>query len=60
MPDVIKPGPPGDGGEDEHEDNGDVTMDLMGSRRDFPLQVSVQGRSGIDRLSLLLCLSPRR
>ena len=41
MPDVIKPGPPGDGGEDEQEENREVTMDLMGSSRDFPLQVCV-------------------
>lgn len=40
MPDVIKPGPPGEGGEDEQdEQNGDAAIDVMGSRRDFPLQV---------------------
>lgn len=40
MPDVIKPGPPGGGDEDEQQDQQqEVAMDLMGSRRDFPLQV---------------------
>lgn len=42
MPDVIKPGPPGEEGEDEQEEDRDVTLDVMGSRRDFPLQVSRQ------------------
>lgn len=44
MPDVIKPGPPNngggaDGGGEDEQENGAVTMDLMGSGRDFPLQV---------------------
>ncbi|CAM9788034.1 unnamed protein product [Ectocarpus sp. 13 AM-2016] len=43
MPDVIKPGPPNngggaDGGGEDEQENGAVTMDLMGSGRDFPLQ----------------------
>lgn len=39
MPDVVKPGPPGEGGEEEQDENREVTMDVMGSSRDFPLQV---------------------
>ncbi|CAM9577734.1 unnamed protein product [Pylaiella littoralis] len=39
MPDVIKPGPPGGEDEDEQQDNQEAPMDLMGSGRDFPLQV---------------------
>ncbi|CAM9112518.1 unnamed protein product [Ectocarpus sp. 8 AP-2014] len=44
MPDVIKPGLPNndggaDGGGEDEQGNGAETMDLMGSGRDFPLQV---------------------
>ncbi|CAM9353568.1 unnamed protein product [Scytosiphon promiscuus] len=39
MPDVVKPGPGGGGNDEEEEENQDVTMDLMGNSRDFPLQV---------------------
>lgn len=49
MPDVIKPGPPGDD-EDEQQEDQEVAMDLMGSGRDFPLQVSIA--------TVCLCLPP--
>lgn len=61
MPDIIKPGPPGDGGEDERrEDEQEVAMDLMGSSRDFPLQVCLANPFRSMAVCLLLCRLPAK